>query len=238
MIDAFILLLPCSFGLLAFWLSDNLIIAISIALIYLLSAFFLLKPWMKSLYERRRKRKESFRFISSFVISLALTGSLEKSYDGAISDASGEFGLVVKGIESEAVRDRIVYLNNYFEMESYRMFLSLYSLYEAQGGDLLDISKGLLDELTRIEESENAIEKEGKASMREYLIMWVISLGIFSFLRLGLANFYDALEKNPFFLCSISTFFAFFLGSILFYFYVYSGKPKLSFRRKKHEEKK
>ena len=128
MIDAFILLLPCSFGLLAFWLSDNLIIAISIALIYLLSAFFLLKPWMKSLYERRRKRKESFRFISSFVISLALTGSLEKSYDGAISDASGEFGLVVKGIESEAVRDRIVYLNNYFEMESYRMFLSLYSL--------------------------------------------------------------------------------------------------------------
>ncbi|MBP5092302.1 MAG: hypothetical protein J6328_07125 [Bacilli bacterium] len=233
MINLFLLLSPFCFGALAYWLSNSLYIAISIAIIFLFSFFTLLKPWLLALQEKRRKRKESFHFISSFVISLALTGSLDKSFEGAISDANGDFAEVLKGVEKETIRDKLLYLANYFDMESYRMFLSLFSLYEDQGGDLLDVSKGLLDELTRIEESENAIEKEGKASMREYLVMWVISLGIFAFLRIGLANFYDALEANPFFLASISVFFAFFLGSLLFYFYVYAGKPVL--RRKKNE---
>jgi hypothetical protein len=117
------------------------------------------------------------------------------------------------------------------------MFLSLFSLYEQQGGDILSIAKSLLDELTRVEEMERSIEKESARSLREYLVMWILSGTMLFGIRFGLMNYWEVLEHNLLFMGSVVLYFTVLLGSILVYFYAYCGKPKTTlFRRKKHEE--
>ena len=213
---------------LCYFLSENLPMSLSLFALALFAVAFLVVPMLQRKQVKERKRKECFRFVSSFIVSLSLTGSLDKSFEGAASDAQGEFKEVLSGIEDFDVKGRIQYLDSYFESESYSMFLSLYGLYEEQGGDLLDLSRELMDELTRIEESADAMEKNGYMNLREFIMTWILSLGVVGFLRFGLANFYESLVKNALYLGALAVFFAFFLFAICFYFHTYAGKPSLS----------
>ena len=215
-------------GALCYFLSMSIILSAGIAGLGVLSLCLLVVPMLKRRSLLNRKRKECYHFVSSFIVSLSLTGSLQKSFESAEADAKGEFAQVLSSISELDLRDRILYLENYFEQESYSMFLSLYALYEQQGGDFLDLSRELMDELTRIEESSNIMEKDGVMSLREFIMTWLLSLGIVTFLRYGLANFYDSLIKNLLYLAALGLFFGFFLFAICFYFYVYAGKPKIS----------
>lgn len=215
-------------GGLCYFLSDSLWLSIVVDVLGILSLAFFVVPLLAKKRVAARKREECFRFISSFVVSLSLTGSLEKSFDSAGADAKGELQSVLSSVEELHLGDRVQYLESYFESESYSMFLSLYGLYEEQGGDFLDLARELMDELARIEESANIMEKDGVMSLREFIMTWLISLGIVTFLRYGLANFYDSLVKNFLYVGALALFFAFFLFAVSFYFYVYAGKPKLS----------
>jgi hypothetical protein len=153
------------------------------------------------------------------------------------SGRDGELQRLAASLPEEGIKERLNYLERYFELERYRMFLSLFSLYEQQGGDILSIAKSLLDELTRVEEMERSIEKESVRSLREYLVMWILSGTMLFGIRFGLMNYWEVLEHNLLFMGSVVLYFAVLLGSILVYFYAYCGKPKTTlFRRKKHEE--
>ncbi|MBO4540569.1 MAG: hypothetical protein J5736_01145 [Bacilli bacterium] len=215
-------------GLLCYFLSRSIPVSIGVDVLGILSLSFFVVPLLKRKSVTARKRRECFRFVSSFVVSLSLTGSVEKSLESASADAKGELLSILHSVEEYDIRERVKYLESYFESESYSMFLSLYGLYEEQGGDFLDLARELMDELARIEEAANIMEKDGASSLREFIMTWLLSLGIVSFLRYGLANFYDSLVQNLLYVSALAVFFGFFLFAISFYFYVYAGKPKLS----------
>lgn len=226
-------------GGLAYLMSNNLFAFLGVSLVFAASFIFLLIPWLESKTTLRRKGRECFLFVSSFVTSMSLTSSLERSYENALesSGRDGELQRLAASLPEEGVKERLHYLERYFELERYRMFLSLFSLYEQQGGDILSIAKSLLDELTRVEEMERSIEKESARSLREYLVMWILSGAMLFGIRFGLMNYWEVLEHNLLFMGSVVLYFAVLLGSILVYFYAYCGKPKTTlFRRKKHEE--
>ena len=218
-------------GGLAYLMSNNLFAFLSVSLVFAASFILLLIPWLESKTTLRRKGRECFLFVSSFVTSMSLTSSLERSYENALesSGRDGELQRLAASLPEEGIKERLNYLERYFELERY--------LYEQQGGDILSIAKSLLDELTRVEEMERSIEKESARSLREYLVMWILSGTMLFGIRFGLMNYWEVLEHNLLFMGSVVLYFAVLLGSILVYFYAYCGKPKTTlFRRKKHEE--
>ncbi|MDO5330949.1 MAG: hypothetical protein Q4F15_06015 [Bacillota bacterium] len=222
----------------AYFMCGNIVVGVAFSLIYFVCLIAFIKPWLEQFGKRKRKRRECYRFVSSFLISYALTGSLDKSYEGGVADCVGELKEVVDGIATERVEARIRQLESYFESEGYSMFLSLYSLYEEQGGDLLSISKSLLDELTRVEESGNSIDKQGGRNLIAFTSMWVLSFLIMGFLRFGLVSFFmNSLQGSSSFLLAVIAYLSFFLVSLLLYFRSFCQKPKTRFLKKEKKAK-
>jgi hypothetical protein len=223
-----ILILSLAFGAMAYLMSESLIFFGAVAFCFFLGLTFLVRPLFLHYAERERKRHEGYRFVNSFIISYSSNQSLEKAYAASSEYSGPELTEILKGIESKDIPARLDYLKTYFDNDLYAMFLSLFHLYEEQGGDLLTISKGLLDEITRVEEAGDASNRESLKNLRDFLLLWVFSLAIFLFLRYGLATFYSSLVKSPVYLLTIGVFFGFFLISLVIYAFRFAeAKPRL-----------
>lgn len=232
---SFTVILCLLLGALGYFITSSLFFFIGIFFFYVLMAFFVLHPMYVRYRIKERKRHECYRFVTSFIISYSATKSLEKSYLSSLEGSGPEFKEIQESIISQTIRERLFYLNGYFESDLYEMFLSLFTLFEEQGGDLLTIAKGLLDELTRVEESGDTIRKESLRNLREYVLLWGMSLTILAFLRFGLSNFYSILLTSPVYLSTIGVYFVFLLFSILIYLSAFFNQ-KIAIKRRKNEK--
>ncbi len=223
-------------GYVGYFVSNNLIIAISIGGAFFVALYFFLTPWAQEYQRRHRLRHECYQFINSFVISMSVTESLDQAYQAATSGCEGEYAELVRSLERMAVRERLTFLEDYFESNLYSMFLSVYRLYEDRGGDILDLSTELLEEATRVEEAGEQEKKESRYSLVQYCLLWIISLGIVLFLRFGLSNFYDRLVQSWIFLASIGVYFLFLLGATLFYGFRYCSPTSISYFKKRRRK--
>jgi len=223
-------------GGLSYFVTSSLFFFLGVSMTYFLTAVIVLKPMLRSYQDKERKRHECYRFVNSFIISYSSTGSLEKSYSSSLEDSQKEFRDIQESIISQDVRSRIFYFQRYFSTDLYDMFLSLFVLFEEQGGDLLSVAKGLLDELTRVEEFGDSVRKESVRNLREYILLWAMSMLILGFLRFGLSNFYSFLTKSPVYLTTIGVYFAFFLFSFVFYLSSFFNEKISWMKGRKHEK--
>ena len=219
------------FAIVAYVTTSNLLIGGSVFLIYFAISILFIKPLVKRYLDKRRKRHEVFNFINHFIISLSITSSIDQAFEDATIDAKGEEKEVLDSISALTSMEKIEYLLRYFEDDIYPVFLSIVKAYLEEGGDLLEMSSQLLNEVTSNEEKHNSLETIRKKSLVQYGSLWFLSTIVLVFLRFGLSNFYDSLTKNiPYLLTSI----AYFLIAIVsFYIYVraYTGE-KISLERK------
>ena len=219
------------FAIVAYVTTSNLLIGGSVFLIYFAISTLFIKPLVKRYLDKRRKRHEVFNFINHFIISLSITSSIDQAFEDATIDAKGEEKEVLDSISALTSMEKIEYLLRYFEDDIYPVFLSIVKAYLEEGGDLLEMSSQLLNEVTSNEEKHNSLETIRKKSLVQYGSLWFLSTIVLVFLRFGLSNFYDSLTKNiPYLLTSI----AYFLIAIVsFYIYAraYTGE-KISLERK------
>ncbi|MCR5692897.1 MAG: hypothetical protein K6G74_02880 [Bacilli bacterium] len=219
------------FAIVAYVTTSNLLIGGSVFLIYFAISILFIKPLVKRYLDKRRKRHEVFNFINHFIISLSITSSIDQAFEDATIDAKGEEKEVLDSISALTSMEKIEYLLRYFEDDIYPVFLSIVKAYLEEGGDLLEMSSQLLNEVTSNEEKHNSLETIRKKSLVQYGSLWFLSTIVLVFLRFGLSNFYDSLTKNiPYLLTSI----AYFLIAIVsFYVYAraYTGE-KISLERK------
>lgn len=214
-------------GYISYFVSQNLYIGLAVGISFFAAIEFLIIPWSKQYSRRHKVRRECYQFINSFIVATSVTESIDASYQAAITGASGEYKSLLDSLVAMPIRERVEYLASYFDSSLYKMFLSVYKLYEERGGDILDLSSELLEEATRVEEAGEEEKKNSSYSLLQYGLLWLISLGIVVFLRFGLANFYDQLINSMLFIVSIGVYFAFLLGSLIFYGLRYC-EPKFS----------
>lgn len=150
-------------------------------------------PFLDKKKKRREVERDDYRFINAFAVSLSATSSLEHAYESGISSSSETLKDLSKTIEERKIEDRLSYLGTYFNSDTYSMFLSLFNLYQDQGGDFLKISSPLLGESSRTEESRIERDKVGKRYNREFLSLWGMAIAMVFFLRFALTGFYDQL---------------------------------------------
>ena len=103
--------------------------------------------------------------------------------------------------EAEKVR----YLNTtYFPFHVYRLFIEIIDIYEEEGGDILNMSKYLLQECRLNEEYINVTASYTHKKYLDFAVLWAISLAILVLLRFTLTQFYVYIKNQIFFIAGLA----------------------------------
>lgn len=218
------------YGFLAFIVTWNWLIGVAFTLLFLAVGAFMIAPLFWHYIDKERKRHEAYRFVNSFLITLSVTKAPEQAYENAISSSEGELALVAKSIASYSCEEKIEYLKSYFLEPYYPMFVSVFHLYEEQGGEPLTIGGQLLKEATRSETSDNAKAKENMGQLVEFGALWLMSALIIVFVRVCLRTFYSSLVNNWLYLGCACAYFILALLSFVYFSSVFVER-KITFGR-------
>ena len=219
----FFLLLSAGLGALCYFVTESLYLSLGVGIFTILVLFFLVMPSIKKYSSLKTKQHESYLFINSFLITLSVSQSIEKSYELATENVEKDFKDTVHAISHLTPMQRVEYLSNYFEMPIYDMFLSVLTIYLEQGGDVLKLSKTLMEELTRIEETSMSLSKHAVNVLIQWIVLWAMSFAIMGFARFGLNSFYSYIKDSPTFLLMTLAYFLLLDISIVVFTIKYTG---------------
>ena len=231
-----ILFVVVSLGLggVAYFVSMNLFLAIGVGLLFLLLFVLVVNPAIGKYQKIQQKRHECYTFVNSFLITMSVCESLQKSFELATQSAQKDFKATLDAIALYETKERIEYLSNYFETPIYDMFLSVLDIYTERGGDILKLSKSLMEELTRMEETTISLSKHAASVLIQWIVLWAMSLAILVFVRFGLDSFYTYLSSSISYVAMIMVYFLLLLVSIVIFTQKYTGINL--FARKKQKE--
>lgn len=190
-------------GVITFLASNNFIIAIIALVIYLL--FFLI--FARKIFNKYQTKivrfYECYHFINTFIVSLSIKSSLSSAYETAILTIDKEHVKELETIDSFEINDWLNHLNKYFKFHIFSLFIDLININEEQGGNILEQSKYLLEELRLSEEYISEGTLISKRKITEFAILWVLTYVIMVFMRFALSSFFQNISKQLFFIIGI-----------------------------------
>lgn len=186
-------------GVSIFISSNNYIIAIAIFLLCILYFAFVARP-LKNKYDLKMKRfRECYHFINTFIVSLSVKSTVQGAYETAFESMSDDFSLVVENIDTFSTKEKLEHLGKFFRFHVYSLFLDLVNIYEEQGGDIIDMSRYLLDEVRMTEEYIISCHSTSRKKITEFAILWVLTLLIMVILRFALSQFFTKMAAHIFY---------------------------------------
>ena len=221
-------------ALLSLFLTSNYYLTLGIFLIYLLILFFCVSPLYKKRENKNRKRQEAYQFVHRFSITLSSTKSVNDAFSrGVDGNENRLFKSIIERTSDLSILERVRYLDDYFSTSFYSVFVSLFSLYEEEGGDFLKVADPLLKEMSLEMENANALHQESTKKLFEFFSLWGLSCFILTFIRIGLRSLFPYMIRSNAFLIVAASYFLVLLVSIIFFSLIYTGEKISFFRRKK-----
>lgn len=196
--------------------SNNYIIAIIALVIYLLYFLVFARKIFNEYQTKIARFYECYHFINTFIVSLSIKSSLSSAYETAILTIDKEHVKELETIDSFEINDWLNHLNKYFKFHIFSLFIDLININEEQGGNILEQSKYLLEELRLNEEYISEGTLISKRKMTEFAILWVLTFVIMVFMRFALSSFFQNISKQLFFIIGILLIDVFCLLSIHF----------------------
>lgn len=207
-------IVACAFGGLTFLASENLFLTIPIFLLTLIFFVFIVKKQIDKAQLKIHRYHHCFQFINSFVISLNIKGSLsaamQSSYDTS-DDATKE---IIDSISEMNEEEKISYLGKYFKFDLYHLFVDMVLLWNEEGGDILKMSRYLINQVRLKEEYLLTCQSMHKTKTIEFVVLWSIALAILAILRFALSQFFSHVLHTLIYQISIVVIMLFALFSI------------------------
>ena len=201
-------------GIIAFLASNNYFVAAGITIVYIIYYFVFAHRKLLKYSKKVDRIHYCYHFINSVLITMSVRDSLEESYRSGVQGSRGDLKHIANEIENMEINERIHYLRKYFNLSIYKMFLNVLEIYIDQGGNILDMADSLINESTRIEDSLNKTVRSVYKNLIEFVILWVLSLGVLLFMRFGISSFYLQMLHSPIFIGVLVVFFIVILFSI------------------------
>lgn len=197
------------------YLSTNSILyAALLAVIFIADYFLLMRKKFVHYFSLIERVHTSYHFINSFLITLSVKESLEEAYQNGIRIKNTRLNAETEQLTEMTAIDRVKYLKDYFNLSIYQMFLNVIDLYQDQGGNILTMSDNLMKECTRTEKTLSETLSIGQRHLKEFITLWVMSIGILVFMRYSLKDFYLTMLKSSLFGALIFVFFVICVVSI------------------------
>lgn len=195
---------------------NNLIISLVLSIITFLYLHFYAIKLLNDYKIKIAKSRECSNLINTMIISLSSSNSLESAYNNATINVSKELEKELAKCNSDNTWENLKNLSNYFNFFKYTVFLNLLGIFINSGGNLLEMTSVLRDEIDREDKCTNTISLINSRKAREFFTLWGFSILIILFCRFGLANIYEMMKTNNVFSYGILIFIVFLLLSFHF----------------------
>ena len=212
--DALFVLLTFMLAIVAYLTSFDIYIPIFVLSSYLLYYFVLGRRYLIKKDRLTRRIHACYHFINAFIISMSVKESVEDAYQSGIRYEDKELNEITENLENLKVSDRITYLREFFNLAVFKMFINVLSLYQDQGGNILNMSDELISESTRIEKSLSESLIESNRYLGQFLLLWIMSVSVLLFIRYSISSFYVSMSKSSIFVGFLLVFFILILFSI------------------------
>lgn len=212
--DALFVLLTLMLAIVAYLTSFDIYIPIFLVASYLLYYFVLGRRYLIKKDRLTRRIHACYHFINAFIISMSVKESVEDAYQSGIRYEDKELNEMTENLENLKVSDRITYLREFFNLAVFKMFINVLSLYQDQGGNILNMSDELISESTRIEKSLSESLIESNRYLGQFLLLWIMSVSVLLFIRFSISSFYVSMSKSSIFVGFLLVFFILILFSI------------------------
>ena len=210
-------------GFLCYISTINYIYSAVLVVIFIVDYFVLMRKKITHYFDLIERVHTSYHFINSFIITLSVKDSFEDAYQNGIRINNARLNAETKELTEMPTIERVRYLQGYFKLSIYKMFLNVLDLYQDQGGNILSMSDNLLRECTRTEKTLNDTLSLGYKHLIEFIILWLLSLVILLFMRFSIEQFYVLMLKNVFIVPMIFGFFLLCIGSINLFINSFTG---------------
>lgn len=237
MIYAIFSVISLIYGVIAYLLLNNIILGVIVFVVFEAILLVIVRPMVAEYLVKTRRRHECYQFVYSFIVSLSSLNSVEGAYQSAVEGTTGEEKELFDSIDQYQAREKVEYLANYFHQDYYKMFLSIFHIYEEQGGDVLDLAGPLLVEVAEVEKVENQKDKVKMNNLIQFLTLWALSALILLSIRFGLSMFYEELSNSILYILLTIAYFILVIGSSLFFAMNITGE-KLKFEWRKRNATK
>ena len=171
--------------------STIIIFALSIVFFVLIA-----KRQIDKSQQKIHRYHQCFQFINSYLISLNVKGSLSSAMESSYETADEGTKEIIDSIKELSEQEKISYLSKYFKFDLYHLFVDMVSLWNEQGGDILAMSRHLVEQVRLKEEYLLTCESLNKSKTVEFVVLWAIALVILAALRFALSQFFDRISKT------------------------------------------
>ncbi len=200
-----------------FWISTTqLFISVVIALIFLFYFILRTERLIKKEKHKQDKIHLAYNLINNVVTSISVyqnaTNGIEKVFETLDLSRFNEIGDLSQMSGSEKLK----YLSTFFNLPIYEAFLNVIQLYEDNGGNILDMSEYVLNEIKQIEVSVVSLNKYNRSKMISIGSIWAFALIVPIFIRFALTDFFSSLANSVVYIVGIVIIFGLILFTIEF----------------------
>ena len=143
------------------------------------------------------------QFINNFLVALSIKGHISGALASALESQNEETNELLKSVDSNDPMEKVIYAKEYFRFDVYSLFVDLISLFNDQGGDILQMSHYLMNQIREDEEYLINAERMNKKSLVEFSILWIFALSILVVLRFSLGDFFQNIVKSSIYQVSV-----------------------------------
>ena len=186
-----------------YFATSNIFVGIGVFVSSIVFYFLLLYKKLVSYRSNTQKLHECYLFINNFLITLSIKGSLPAAFDATRTSISDDYGEYLASIDEMNPQEKLLYLNKYFPFHIFQIFIDIVFLWQEEGGDILDMSSHITNEIREIKEYVTYCQSVSKRKALEIGTLWLFSLATVIALRLSLNDFYADLLKQPLFICAV-----------------------------------
>lgn len=194
--------------------TQNFLSCLSIFLIYLAFFIFVARRLINKTQQKVHRYHQCFQFINSFIISLNVKGSLASSFQSAYDISDEATKEIVDSINALTEEEKLTYLCKFFKFDLYHLFVDMIFLWNEEGGDILKMSRYLVEQVRLKEEYLLTCQSLNKSKTIEFVVLWSIALVILTALRFALTQFFSFIAKTIFYQIAVMVILLFILLSI------------------------
>ena len=186
-----------------YFATSNIFVGIGVLVLSVTFYFVFIYKKLSAHNSNTRKIHECYLFINNFLITLSIKGSLNAAFDATRTSISDDYSEYIASIEEMNPQEKLLYLNKYFPYHIFQIFIDIVFLWQEEGGDILDMSSHITNEMREIKEYVTYCQSISRRKALEIGTLWFFSLAIVIALRLSLSDFYANLLKQPLFIGAV-----------------------------------
>lgn len=192
-----------AFSLVCYVSTGNYISTIFIGVITLCYFVFFAYKVIKNKDEKIARFQDCYHFVNNFLISLSIKGHVSGALASALESQNEETRELINSLDTDDPMQKVKYLKKHFKFDVYYLFVDLIVLYNEEGGDILQMSSYLLNQIRESEEYLVNAERLNKSALVEFAALWIFSLAILAILKFSLDDFFTYIVKNNFYQISV-----------------------------------